>query len=418
MATPNRRRAGQEAGPLAVTVVHGTYARGRLFATSRPWFGPASDWWFRPGSKFRVALEASLLGEGREANVQEHDWSGANTIAARAQAAKALTEAVAARHRGNPADEQVLVAHSHGGNVAMRAADALHELGIRVRVVTLATPYLRVAQRSAGWPHFTLFLLCMPLFVWPLAALDVLLAENVPGWSSLNVGGLLAYGALYLLVMPWFSWMEGRRKRLVEAVNFNAVRSGRVLVLRGFVDEATLALAFGAIGAELMHFLLIVLTFPVRLGASVLAGASSRVGRPLARRVFGTAAESVVEGVLPWLMFAGFVSVVGLLISVIAPVGGAGGAGGRPAFAWYILPLIGLSLLTLSGAAFALHGRELFLHALGLMVTADSVPDSLGKLDVVTLDLEAARVAGLRHGLFNHPDCASLVARWICHGRL
>src|SRR5262249_19591922 len=56
----------------------------------------------------------------------------------------------------NPAVTPVLIAHSHGGNVVLRAMNYLRasEVDIsRVKIVTLATPFLRVFTRE---PHLTI----------------------------------------------------------------------------------------------------------------------------------------------------------------------------------------------------------------------------------------------------------------------
>ena len=57
----------------------------------------------------------------------------------------------------------IVIAHSHGGNVALRAMTHLGADANRIRIVTLAAPFLRVFVRKS----MTVRTL---LVFWPLAA--------------------------------------------------------------------------------------------------------------------------------------------------------------------------------------------------------------------------------------------------------
>jgi RHS repeat-associated protein len=79
-------------------------------------------------------------------NARFFNWSGANTDAARQQAAWDLAQELQRYHRENPCESIQVVAHSHGGNVALLASQfpgvAIDEL------VTLGTPILAGYQPS------------------------------------------------------------------------------------------------------------------------------------------------------------------------------------------------------------------------------------------------------------------------------
>jgi hypothetical protein len=186
------------------------------------------------------------------------------------------------------------------------------------------------------------------------------------------------------------------------------------LVVRGFVDEATLALAFGALGAELMHAMFALLTLPLRVTTALYRGMVKPLGRKFVDRLLGDrAALMVTQHLRPWLFALAMLALIASVLMWVRPLQGASATG--PGLAWYVLPSVALALLLIGGGCLAIHGRELLLHGLGLMVTTDSVPDAQGGLDVVTLNPQTAGVAGLRHSLYDHPDCPALIAAWICH---
>src|SRR5262249_8221491 len=78
---------------------------------------------------------------------------GANSVHARDRAASELSEELR-KDLQDPNATAVIIAHSHGGNVALRALQDLESMAGRIRVITLATPFLRVvARRSWQVPY-------------------------------------------------------------------------------------------------------------------------------------------------------------------------------------------------------------------------------------------------------------------------
>lgn len=134
-------------GQILITLVHGTWGRG-FFPCVRPRCG-ANRWWFQPKSEFRAALKREL--GGHRTHFRTHLWSGANSVLDRDRAAKRLADRIKQQARTRPGTKFVIVGHSHGGNVAMKAAARLVADRQPVHVVTLATPFLRVGKRELGW---------------------------------------------------------------------------------------------------------------------------------------------------------------------------------------------------------------------------------------------------------------------------
>ena len=104
----------------SIVLVHGTWGR---------W----SSWHRRAG-----LMRRGLTERFAEADVESFVWSGRNTHRARIEGALALADRLdelADRH-------VVLVAHSHGGNVALGAARLARATRNQRLLVTLATPFL------------------------------------------------------------------------------------------------------------------------------------------------------------------------------------------------------------------------------------------------------------------------------------
>jgi hypothetical protein len=139
---------------LLITLVHGTWGRGFFPRLQRPNRRP---FWFEDGSPFLARLSTELHDIPHK--IKPLLWSGENSIFVRDKTAHALAEHLSAEHAEHPQASQLIIAHSHGGNIALRA---LHHLKQRDAsqlggadaanpfVVTLATPFIEVYQADFG----------------------------------------------------------------------------------------------------------------------------------------------------------------------------------------------------------------------------------------------------------------------------
>jgi pimeloyl-ACP methyl ester carboxylesterase len=106
-------------------LVHGTFAR------KTTWIDVDS------------AFSAGLLEYFPESTIHPFRWSGKNSARTRQNATKSLVVFVrelSARYAGQ---EVVLVGHSHGGSIILKASHELRENGICVKIACLGTPFLR-----------------------------------------------------------------------------------------------------------------------------------------------------------------------------------------------------------------------------------------------------------------------------------
>lgn len=78
------------------------------------------------------------------------------------------------------------------------------------------------------------------------------------------------------------------------------------------------------------------------------------------------------------------------------------------------LPTLVLALVLLGSVSMAIHGRELVWLGFRYIFATDSVPDTLKKMDVVTLKPSAP---GVRHFIYSEPECMKLIVEWIHKNR-
>ncbi len=215
---------------LIIVPIHGTFA-----------FGAA---WTRRGHRL---IDSACAAAGTEVVVRRFLWSGGNTFRARSVAAIELRRHLSdLREEANAvgADPKiVLIAHSHGGNVAVDAAEgaASCERPQIDHIVCLATPFLRLEPRHVSEGVF-IALGLVPTFV----ALNVLLrllpsAATISGWQYAAAALVpLLVGMLYIgyslritgEIVAATRWRPGATERL----------AGRLTILRTEADEASGAL--------------------------------------------------------------------------------------------------------------------------------------------------------------------------------
>src|SRR5262249_26121263 len=188
---------------LLITLVHGTWPLG-FFRTFFPRIvrfkqrvreltrhqrrGPP-PFWFEEGSHFLAHLTTELGDISYK--IKPLRWTGENSIVKRDETAYVLAEHLSAEHAENPqAATQLVIAHSHGGNIALRALHHLHQrdayrsCGAEMPtplVVTLATPFVEVHHADLGdRPTYVRLAVFLPILVmllsrlapeqlWPLA---------------------------------------------------------------------------------------------------------------------------------------------------------------------------------------------------------------------------------------------------------
>ena len=226
-----------------ITLVHGTFARAAA--------------WTMDGSRLVRALQAGLDGP---VAIERCPWSGGNSARARAAAAESLANQLRAQADRYPNEKRFVVAHSHGGNVALYA---LRDTTVAARVAglaCLATPFLVARRRDLGAKGVTNILAAVFLAV--LLAYQLLIEPLLP--PLLGKYGAVAFGFLALLTFSislllayqrWDAWVE----RLLDSLRLADLPAPKLLLLRTTGDEASALLLFfqflSMLAVRLFHLL-------------------------------------------------------------------------------------------------------------------------------------------------------------------
>ena len=367
------RRDPARVSPCSIILVHGTWGRGivpKISDLRRRYLFRGSKRWFDDDSPFQERLKS--LGWP----IRAFFWSGANSVYARDSAARELSDQLR-KDLADPDATSVIIAHSHGGNVALRALQHLDSMAERIRIVTLATPFLRVfAIESPRLPWSVMFLIwAMIIPIVMIATLSLPFGYDWhPFWFELFLPAVAS-----ILIVRWLiaTFINPHAARVIAENAYydsKGTAASRMLVIRGVDDEASLTLAAGSIGSRLSYF------------------------------------------VLTWIIPAYFLIALIILIVAVADY--------RLVDALLLFPLLGAPLFFfLPGVFKSAFGREFLTKALVCDIVADSVPDTVEGVTAITLPpvkapswLQALRkfsLLQLRHGIYNHPQCTDEIMRWL-----
>jgi hypothetical protein len=243
-------------------------------------------------------------------------------------------------------------------------------------VVTLATPFIEVHQADFGdrpsRVRVAISVSIVTLF-WLLA-----LAPVGPFSSP-----ILIFTAVVFLLYGFVSWYwifrratafarQNKVEALTDATRFGHIRSAqaqRLLVIRAIDDEASLALALGAIfdyaiTKTIMYYFMVL---PALISPLLF-----------------------MLDLLPWKPSEGW------SYNAAQVVG-------------YALIIMLLGALAVSRS---IHGRELAVSPMECQINTQSVPDASDLSQVVTL-ISHSYVKSLRHGIYEHENCTTAISDWI-----
>lgn len=191
-----RASEAEPAWPIVVTLVHGTFARGAP--------------WTKEGSILRQEIAAELGRSEQDVIFDVFEWSGRNTHKARVKAGYELADHIRALRIRVPQCAHFVVAHSHGGNVAILAHKHLPEELHARGVATLGTPFLYanlpddlVSASDASLRVDTKEGVLFSTLGWILAALigaitGILLGAYLKDWSD--------WSPLIAIAVGWGAW--------------------------------------------------------------------------------------------------------------------------------------------------------------------------------------------------------------------
>jgi hypothetical protein len=267
----------QAHGSLLVYLVHGTWGRGfRPDKTllGRPRTAPI---WSEPGSGFHDDLRAALLHRGFEPRLTPVHWPGSNSVFERDRVARFLARIFDDDVQADPTCRQLVIAHSHGGNIALDAVRHYRQSETEIQVVTLATPFvdlwtaMPVRDGNRYTQAYNRAFYARDGLTRTRKALSCLAATLVLAWAGIRLGvlpsleemvvqGRMVWVACMPLVLDFvltfaLTWTGAGEDELMRIPRLDAPRMPgvsrcRMLVLRGADDEAGLALAGGTLQAS------------------------------------------------------------------------------------------------------------------------------------------------------------------------
>jgi hypothetical protein len=399
-----------------VLTVHGTWGRG-IFPSDPPIrnaFGAfihKNIRWFDVESIFCQRLADTLRQDGFRTFFSSFTWSGENSIYSRDTAARELVAVISNILIDRPDDLLLIVCHSHGGNVALRALELGNINSERIGVVTLSTPFLRVYKKLDGSFYMIKMLFPISLFSFMMINLrHIVPVDNISAqfifyysWFCIAISVPVSIFILkYMLgITQDEKWL--RHSTEISAAAYYDTRridATRILVIRGIDDEAGYALTFGAMGARLSSLLL--------------------------------------TDLAPFLVLRNLL----IILSVFITVGYIDVS--RCFFILYILGcFVWLVVLTCVFKSFL--GREFVVGSMTCEVAVDSSPDTTGRVDIVTLKrvrdgalypesaleglirrtfealvrttsdtkFDQENVSGLRHATYNDARVPREIANWV-----
>jgi hypothetical protein len=331
--------------------------------------------------------------------------------------------------------------------LALRALQHLNSMAGQIKIVTLATPFLRVfARRSLRLPALVQMLVFGAILSpGELAGLDIAHMISQDSLATEIVTIVLAMVPAFFVTRWLIAVFTNSQAALAieEEAHYDTkgMAALHMLVIRGVDDEASLSLAAGSIGSRLSYLVLIGVIpaiYVISFVGLIFAGPALLFLFPQTESLsWFDPTLSIIESAF-------------LGAAVCSPI-------------FLILPSLFKSIF---------FGREFLLHALVCDIAVDSVPDTSGQVEATTLkSVEAASSQSewisfifgletkwpyrsserlfslrwwsdmvriwwkgwrtgeflkpghyfrvrksfglLRHGIYNHPHCVGEIVRWL-----
>lgn len=247
--------SGLSGGPRVIAhLVHGTWPAGGYLAHTYPRFFKPQPTWFDAGSDFERAIEEGVPAIEWRA----FKWSGENSEIERRKASRLFADALQRELDAAPEACHVVIAHSHGGNVALWALGQLDETK-RDKVAglaTMGTPFLHFAARKLSALEAQYLGLALDgrwaglilIFLLPSVVLHLLLEPGQISPEGLATAAFVIGGYVY----GYIGWRK-RHVRTRELEQYQPIWPERLLsfvALRSRRDEASRVIAAADIAAS------------------------------------------------------------------------------------------------------------------------------------------------------------------------
>jgi pimeloyl-ACP methyl ester carboxylesterase len=275
---------------LTAVLVHGTFARDAA--------------WTKSDSSMAEAIRSGL---GEPWQTTHFNWSGENSYQGRETASDELAKVLEALVSESEQSQVVVIAHSHGGNVAMRALKKMKETRQIQALVTLGTPILRVQLKNWAPPSV------YAISLWAWFSFAIYLAYRYASSAVESTMSTLTFaGVLVATLVAWIFHFQLKKAkneaREIQLVSYEP-EMGNVplLIIKHRFDEANLWLSA-----------LLVPQFMEKILAPI---GNSLVGNRLRRRLIFTGIASiflyVIFGLPPMWLFYCLILVTGPFVLIV-----------------------------------------------------------------------------------------------------
>jgi hypothetical protein len=173
------------------------------------------------------------------------EWSGRNLHLHRAVAAEKLANKLSTLRASYPDENIVVVGHSHGGTIAVDASTRLAPESRPNKIVTLATPFMIIANRKlSGLKQLLLENVPVGVFIIVFSMLAAFLfGKPLEGHAASFFLGASIFVGLIALIPCGGLLVGAKLRKYVDAQPCADPDIGlRLLILRASGDEASLAL--------------------------------------------------------------------------------------------------------------------------------------------------------------------------------
>jgi len=206
-----------------ITSVHGTWPRANRLAD--------------PGSLLRRVLRSRF--SSTNVTFRDFSWSGTNTHETRTEAGARLAQFLRDGHAQHPDARHYVIAHSHGGNVALYAMRDPAAREIVSGIVTLATPFIHARRRDPGrYADVIAWLMLAAAALLAFVALDAL-ALPLAGFVWL-IGSVLLMVTMKPVLARWLvATASDEQDAIVSALQPPVVDRSKLLILCARGDEAS-----------------------------------------------------------------------------------------------------------------------------------------------------------------------------------
>lgn len=390
--------------------------------------------WFQPGSAFEREVRTRVTQEtDKSIRFVPFRWSGHNSFSARAQAAQAFQNHLQRWEQTAPDTIHLVVAHSHGGTVAIEALNASQPKSWQWNpprgLLTMATPFVRLARPPIdGWELVLRFMSAtMTHVLLILALLSALLAVGLGGmgmfsnffifWLASVVGVFALFGSDPERFERLLLGKSRPLRSLLHEPSPPVQLPCRLVALRASGDEASLVIT----AAQFVEYVgnrvwSLLIAWPVNqlrrflhwgpvakiivrtggIGATVLIWLLALILFVLYRYISEGTMPSLWVSLLAAVLYPGIFVFYGFPLLLVSPV---------------ILVLPPIVLLS-----FAVGPEVLRLPGL-LTIEAEVLPrcrpSNLAQLELLTLWRDDWHLISLRHSLHELPQVREYVASFI-----